>query len=267
MQAWYNWSLVTFLEWLLLLPWRPLPPPPPWLATCSPFPYGCGIFSASSSVQAIMVTLPRCLSFFHSSPLACYLSVYLSIYLSVYLWISLLFWCLWIIQTILHIQTLSLSLSLSLLHLLSLYLSRSLPPSLNGAMVPIVVQLWYYMQYRILTYTPQKDVSFSAYLSVEFGTTHVLRYLSTLQCHQKTVTLDTLNTQTALSFHRDIVRNIQSLISIEHFRNKMSFFLWTLTCIMLESNIWHLLSQTAIRFVENGNFFLGAHCVFSVGLA
>lgn len=56
------------------------------------------------------------------------LYIFLSIHLFVYLYIYLFFVCLfvspWIIQTILHIHTLS----LSLLHLMSLYLSRSLPP-------------------------------------------------------------------------------------------------------------------------------------------
>lgn len=104
-------------------------------------------------------------SFSHSPPLA----IYLSISICEFVWLSLN-----------NSNSSSHSLSLFLLHLLSLYLSRSLPPlSLNGAMVPTVVQLWYYMQYRILT--PLKDLSFSAHLSVEFGTTHVLGYLSTLQ--------------------------------------------------------------------------------------
>lgn len=128
-----------------------------------------------------MVTLSRCLSFCHSSPLPSHHSVHLFIslsvsltYFSIYISICLSICvsvCLFVWMSLNNSSHSSYSHSLSLLHLLSLYLSRSLPPSLNGAMVPTVVQLWYYMQYRILS--PQKDVTFSAYPSVEFGPTHV----------------------------------------------------------------------------------------------
>lgn len=116
----------------------------PWLASCPP--YGSGIFRASSSVRAIMVTLSRCLSFSHSSPLI-YLSVSVSLSVSVYLFTN-------------QSCDLSLNISNNPLSLVSVFGSLSLsvtltvtvlllltphphPHSFYGAMVPTVVQLWY----------------------------------------------------------------------------------------------------------------------------
>lgn len=145
-------------------------PPPLWVWYLLVLCHRCKSHGHAITLSIFLSLLSTALSSFCSS---IYLSIclshiffYLYIYLSIYLCISLFVW-----MSLNNSSHSSYSHSLSLLHLLSLYLSRSLPPSLSGAMVPTVVQLWYYMQYRILS--PQKDVTFSAYPSVEFGPTHV----------------------------------------------------------------------------------------------
>lgn len=152
---------------------------PSGLQLAPPFPCGCVIFILGAS---IMVMLSPCLSFstvFHWP--AIYLSFCFSIFLSVYESVYLFGF---LNNSNYSSSSVSVSLSLSLSLFLSLCHCTSpahYPKSLDGAVVPTVVKLWYHVQCRILIYTPQKDVSFSAYLSVEFGTTHILSYLATQQ--------------------------------------------------------------------------------------
>lgn len=210
-----------FLVWLLLLPWHPLPPTSPMACKLLPLPlwvwyllvlrHQCNYHGHTTTLSLSLTLTPMAchlsinLSIYLSTNPSTYLPFYLSVYFSFYLSVCgtvYLFGCLWIIQTILHIQTLSFLLCLchTYCHCTS---PSSLPPFLNGAMVPTVVQLWYYMQCRILTCTSQKDVSFSAYLSVEFGTTHVLGCLSTQQQHHpKKRAKFVTGTHTALSYPR-----------------------------------------------------------------
>lgn len=150
----------------------------PWLASCPP--YGSGIFRASSSVRAIMVTLSLFFSFFSTDLSVCiclFVCICLSVYESVLWFVSEYFQqflifsvCLW----------LSFSLCYTYCHCTSSAHSPPPPPLFqwcNGAHCgPIVVftcstELWFS--------TPQKDVPLLAYLAVEFGIMHVIGYLST----------------------------------------------------------------------------------------
>lgn len=155
----------------------PTAPTSPWLAICN-FPYGCGTLNPLSSVQAIMVTLSRCLSFLQLPDI--YLYIYLSDCLWIYFWVYL-FGCLWIFQTILHLQSLSVSLTL----FVTLTVTVPLPlTALTLSMVqwcPLLSICDITCSTNILTYTPQNCVIFITSLTVGFETTHVLSYLSTLQ--------------------------------------------------------------------------------------
>lgn len=175
--------------------------------------------------------------FVHFSPLAYHLSIYLSVclsfYLSIYQGISVF---VWISLSNSNYTSSPVSLSPSL-HLLSLYLSCSLPHSLNGTMVPTVVQLWYYMQHRIDLHCLVGSVIYTISACRVWDNSYLALLVNT------TVSLGKCDTKYPKLIHP---------IDRTHI---LIFIVMTLTCILLKSNIWHLLSQTAVRCVENGKSF------------
>lgn len=160
-QAECDWSIVTFLEWFLL------PPPPPWLSTSSLLPP----LSALPWVQASWSRYHLVpLSFTSLQPPAIYFTVHLS-FMFFHLFIHLsaclcLRRCLWISRTS-YSHTLSRCNTISPAHGRPLLMVQWFP---LWSSCGVTRTTDFFLLFLSDTH---RNVSFSAYLSVESGATHV----------------------------------------------------------------------------------------------